>query len=92
MQFEWDREKAKKNLKNHRIDFEEAVTVFLDPLSITKPDSEHSSYEQGFFDIGRSDNGHVLVVVYTERGSKIRIISCRKATPSERKFYERGGK
>ena len=92
MQFEWNREKAKENLKKHRVGFEEAVTVFLDPLSITNPDPDHSSYEQRFIDIGRSDNGHILVVVYTERGSKIRIISCRKATPSERQVYEKGGK
>jgi len=92
MQFEWDREKAKKNLKKHRISFEEAVTVFLDPFSITNPDPDHSSHEQRYIDIGRSDNGRVLVVVYTERSSSIRIISCRKATQSERKFYERGGK
>jgi uncharacterized DUF497 family protein len=92
MQFEWDRGKAEKNLKKHRVSFEDAVTVFLDPFSITNPDPDHSAYEQRYIDIGRSDDGRVLVVVYTERSSNIRIISCRKATPSERKFYERGGK
>ena len=90
LNFAWDEEKEKSNLKKHRVSFEEATTVFIDPFSMTIPDSDHSVDEQRYIDIGSSDKGRVLVVVYTERGSNIRIISCRKATPSERKLYEEG--
>jgi len=86
--FEWDENKAKANFKKHRVDFDEATTVFTDPLSRTIHDPDHSADEQRYIDIGRSDKGRVLVVAYTERSSNIRIISCRKATPSERKLYE----
>ena len=86
--FEWDEEKAKANLKKHRVSFDEATTVFADPFSMTIRDPDHSAYEQRYIDIGTSDKGHVMVVVYTERGSNIRIVSCRKATPPERKLYE----
>jgi hypothetical protein len=86
--FEWDEEKAKANLKKHRVGFDEAITVFTDPFSMTIHDPGHSADEQRYIDIGSSDKGRVLVVVYTERGSNIRIISCRRATPSERKLYE----
>lgn len=90
LNFEWDEEKAKANLKKHRVSFDEATTVFLDPFSMTIPDTDHSTEEQRYIDIGSSDKGQVLVVVYTERGSNIRIINCRKATSSERKLYEKG--
>lgn len=86
--FEWDEEKAKANLKKHKVSFDEAATVFSDPFSITIPDPDHSVGEQRYIDIGNSDKGRVLVVVYTERGDNIRIISCRKATPRERRRYE----
>lgn len=86
--FEWDEEKAKANLKKHRVGFDEATTVFTDPFSLTIHDPDHSANEQRYIDIGSSDKGRVLVVVYTERGSNVRIVSCRKATPSERKLYE----
>ncbi len=90
LSFEWDEEKAKANLKKHRVGFDEATTVFTDPFSMTIHDPDHSADEQRYIDIGSSDKGRVLVMVYTERGSTIRIISCRKATPSERKRYEEG--
>ena len=90
LNFEWDEEKAKANLKNHRVSFEEATTVFSDPFSITIPDPDRSAEEQRYIDMGNSDRGRVLVVVYTERGATIRIISCRKATPTERRRYEEG--
>jgi uncharacterized DUF497 family protein len=90
--FEWDEDKAKANIKKYKISFDEATTVFFDPFSITILDPDHSVDEQLYIDIGSSDKGHVLVVVYTERGASIRIISCRKATPSERKLYEEGNK
>ena len=91
LNFEWNEEKAKSNLKKHRVSFDEATTLFFDPFSITIPDPDHSANERRYIDIGSSDNGRVLVVVYTERGSNICIISCRKATFSERKLYEGNG-
>lgn len=90
LNFEWDEEKAKTNLKNHRVSFDEATTVFSDLFSITISDPDHSADEQRYIDIGSSDRGRILVVVYTERGTNIRIISCRKATPTERRRYEEG--
>jgi hypothetical protein len=91
LNFEWDEEKAETNLKKHRVGFDEATTLFIDPFSITIPDPDHSVNERRYIDIGSSDKGRVLVVVYTKRGSNICIISCRKATSSERKLYEEGG-
>ena len=88
--FEWDEDKARENLRKHRVSFDEAKTIFWDPFSITIPDPDHSMDEERFVDIGASVNGHVLVVVYTERGANIRLISCRRATPFERKKYEQG--
>lgn len=87
--FEWHEEKAKENLRKHKVNFEEAKTVFNDPLSITIADPKHSADEDRYIDIGLSVKGQVLVVVYTERGSNIRIISCRKATKAEQRTYER---
>ena len=86
--FEWNEEKAETNLKKHGVSFDEATTVFRDPISVTIPDPDHSIDEQRYVEIGSSEKGQLLVVVYTERGASIRIISCRKATPSERKVYE----
>ncbi|MFM2065081.1 MAG: hypothetical protein RLZZ507_4752 [Cyanobacteriota bacterium] len=86
--FEWHEEKAQENLKKHGISFEEAKTVFNDTLSITIADSKHSDDEQRYIDIGLSSKGQLLIVVYTERQSNIRIISSRKATNAERKIYE----
>ena len=90
LNFEWDEEKAKANLKKHAVSFDEATTVFMDYFSITKSDPEHSVDEQRYIDLGISDEGNVLVVAYTERGTNIRIISCRKANNSERRFYKKG--
>jgi len=90
LNFEWDEEKAKKNLRNHQVSFEEAKVVFKDPFLITYPDPKHSIGEQRYLNIGLSARGQVLIVVHTERGEKIRIISCRKATTSERRDYEEG--
>jgi uncharacterized DUF497 family protein len=88
--FEWDENKARTNLRVHRVSFEEAKTVFDDPLSITIPDPLHSAGEYRYTDIGRSSTGRVLVVVYIERGSNIRIISSRDAIKSERRKHEEG--
>jgi len=90
LSFEWDEEKAKENRRKHRVSFEEGITVFSDPFSITIDDPDHSADEQRYIDIGTSETGRVLVVSYTERGGSIRIISCRKATRSERRRYEEG--
>ncbi len=85
--FEWDEEKAKVNLRNHKISFDEAKTIFADIHSITIFDPSHSDVEDRFIDIGLSAQGSLLVVVYTERVGRIRIISCRKATMGEQKRY-----
>jgi len=90
LNFEWDEEKAKANLKKHGVRFDEATTVFSDPFSITILDPDHSVDEQRYIEIASSDKRRVLVVVYTERGANIRIISCRRATSSERRRYEEG--
>jgi len=86
--FEWNDNKAKVNLRKHRISFDEAQTVFLDDFSIIIEDSEHSDDEERFIIIGMSYKKRLLVVVYTERGEIIRLISARKATSMEHKKYE----
>ena len=86
--FEYDPEKAEANLKKHGVSFKEAETVFYDPLSLTVRDPVHSDEENRFIITGFSNKQRQLVVVHTDRGDKIRIISARLATPSERKKYE----
>lgn len=88
MQFKWNKEKAKKNLKKHRVSFEEALTVFYDPLSATFDDPDHSIDEVRCVTIGYSSRGNLLVVSHTEQGKTIRIISARSATAHERKKHE----
>ncbi len=86
--FEWDLKKAKTNLEKHGISFEEASTAFKDPLSLTIDDPLHSSDEERLILIGMSHYDHILVIVHTEIGDNIRIISARKATRKERNYYE----
>jgi hypothetical protein len=86
--FEWDEQKDLSNQRKHGVSFDEAKTVFGDPRSLTIHDEQHSEEEDRYIDMGVSSRGRVIVVSYTERGSNIRIISCRKATKSERKTYE----
>jgi uncharacterized DUF497 family protein len=86
--FEWDNKKSRQNLKKHGVSFEEAATVFGDPLSLTIDNQFHSEEEERFVTIGESNRRRLLVVVYTERGDNIRIISARVATPRERRSYE----
>jgi uncharacterized protein len=86
--FEWDEDKAQNNIQKHEISFEEAQTVFKDELAITISDPDHSVDEERFITIGESNKKRVLVVVYTERRKRIRLISARKATRAERKKYE----
>lgn len=86
--FIWSDEKAEKNLKKHQVSFEEAISVFGDPLGIAIPDPLHSQSEDRFVVIGRSEYNRVIVAVFIERDHKVRIISARKATPKERRNYE----
>lgn len=90
--FEWDAHKARINLKKHRVSFEEAKTVFNDPLLLTYPDDLHSEIEQRYLSLGYSSQQRLLLVVHTEQETEesllIRIISSRKATSMERKAYE----
>lgn len=88
MKFEWNRQKSVRNERKHKIAFSEAISVFQDTLSITYPDTDHSSEEDRFLIIGMSDSGNILVVSHTFRDDVIRIISARKATTKERSFYE----
>ena len=90
--FEWDARKAQTNQRKHGIRFEEAKTVFSDPLLLTYPDDFHSQGEERYISIGYSRLTRLLLVVHTEQSTidslLIRIISCRKATPAERNTYE----
>ncbi len=88
--FEWDEEKARENLRKHHGTLEEAKSVYDDPLLWSFPDPDHSEREERFVNIGCSARGRVLVVIHTERNGRLRLISCRKATRSERRAYEEG--
>ena len=88
MQFEWNTEKAKANLKKHEVSFDEAETVFDDPLFVIFADPDHSFEEKRFIIMGESNQNRLLVVSYTERPPKTRLISAREATRPERKKYE----
>ena len=90
MRFEWDEAKAVANIVKRGISFEEAVTVFNDPLYVDFYDPRHSQVEHRYIIIGKSKNGVMLIVSYTERGEIIRPISARKLTPRERYDYEEG--
>jgi uncharacterized protein len=88
MEFEWDEIKAAINLNKHGINFEEAKTVFYNPLAVIFDDEKHSQDERREIIIGHSQNNQLLLVSYTERGNAIRIISARLATRKEREDYE----
>ena len=83
--FEWDKAKAEANKKKHAVAFEEAATVFANPLAAIFPDPDHSEEELREIIIGQSDRDRLLVVSFTERGDAIRIISARVASKRERK-------
>ena len=89
IRFEWDRAKAAANLKRHGVSFEEAQTIFYDDFAVQFLDEEHSSEEDRFLMLGMSSEANLLLVCHCERagGEIIRIISARKATRSESKFY-----
>jgi hypothetical protein len=88
IEVEWDTKKETVNRKKHGVGFYKAATVFFDPFSLTAPDDEHSTGEQRHNILGESEHGELLVVTFTERGTRLRIISARHATRRERKEYE----
>ena len=87
MDYEWDETKAQTNRRDHGIDFADAATVFEDDVALTA--SDDASHEERFVTLGMDAVGRLLVVVYTWRGDLIRIISARKATRTERRYYEK---
>lgn len=90
MIFDWDENKAQKNLSKHQVSFDEAKTVFNDPLYVDFYDPDHSEDEERYLIVGTSSQENLLIVSYTERESSIRIISARRVTKAERKAYESG--
>ena len=90
MQFEWDSTKATANLSRHGVSFDEAKTVFDDPLYVDFYDPDHSDVEHRFIIIGQSQQGRLLMVSYTERNGTIRIISSREVSRTEQEAYEEG--
>ena len=90
MRLEWDARKARENLRKHGVSFEEASSVFFDPLSATGDDPDHSVGERRLVTFGISSSGRLLVVAHAETGDAIRIISARRITRAERKLYEEG--
>jgi uncharacterized protein len=88
LEFEWDSRKAARNLAKHGVSFDEAATVFGDPLALILSDPRHSSDEQRFVLLGLSGKQRLLAIMFTERHESIRIISARRATNSERRDYE----
>ena len=90
MIYEWDPEKAEANLRKHGVSFEEAATVFRDPVAVTYPDPDHSDEEDREITIGHSVKQRVLFVSHSQWGDRIRLVSTRKATRRERKGHEEG--
>jgi uncharacterized DUF497 family protein len=90
MQVIWDARKAAANSKKHGVSFEEAATVFADPLSLTGADPDHSVGEHRWITFGESVRGRLLAVSHTDEGDIIRIISARVATRHEKRLYEEG--
>ena len=90
MVYEWEAGKARANLRKHGVSFEDASTVFLDPLALTYPDPDHSDTEEREVTIGLTSTRRALFVSHCARGANIRIISARKASKRERRQYEEG--
>jgi uncharacterized DUF497 family protein len=90
MEFEWDLRKAAENLRKHRVAFEEAASVFGDPLALTFDDPDHSLGERRSLTFGFSTDGRLLAVCHSRRRAKLRLISARPVTRHERKIYEEG--
>ena len=89
-EFEWDPRKAEENLRKHGVSFEEACTVFADPLAMLTADPDHSAEEQRYILLGMSKRGSLLVVAFGERPPRTRLISARRAIRRERREYEEG--
>lgn len=89
LKFEWHPRKATMNKYKHNVSFEEASTVFADPLSATVFDLDHADNEERYITVGFSQQKRLLIVSHTERNDNIRIISARKLTPLERQLYEK---
>jgi uncharacterized protein len=90
MRFDWDENKAASNLLKHGVSFDEAKTVFDDPLYVDFYDPAHSDDEDRYLIVGESNQRRLLIVSYTQRGSLIRLISAREVTRTEREVYEEG--
>ena len=90
MPFDWDPDKAAENIRRHRVSFEEAATVLRAPLSRIFLDPGHAEGEECYLDIGHSETRRLLIVSYTERQGRVRIISARLATRKEQRSYEEG--
>jgi uncharacterized protein len=90
VEFEWDPKKAALNLARHGVSFQEATTVFADPLSITVPDPDHSVGENRYVIVGQSHRGRPIIVSHAERRERIRLINARELTRTERNAYEEG--
>ena len=86
--FEWDGPKSRRNRTVHGVAFEEAMSAFADPLGRIVDDPRHSGEEPRYALVAQSERGRVLVIMFTERGERIRVISARRATPTERRQYE----
>ena len=90
MNFDWNLKKAAGNLRKHGVSFDEAASMFLDPMAVSGPDPEHSMAEDRYITFGFSSLGRLLAVSHTHRPGAIRIISARRVTRGERKLYEEG--
>lgn len=90
MKYEWDSKKADSNYRKHGVSFDEAGSVFLDPLAISGHDPDHSEDEARLLTFGLSSLGRLLVISHTYRPGAIRVISARLMTRKERQFYEEG--
>jgi uncharacterized DUF497 family protein len=88
VEFEWDPLKAVENVREHRVSFNEAATVFGDFLGTTVADPDHSVDERRYITVGLSSQGRLLMVAHADRGERVRIISARRLTSSERRAYE----
>lgn len=88
IRFEWNDDKARRNLSKHGVSFEEAQTVFDDGLARIRTDDDHSAVENREIIVGRAESGRLLLVSFTSRGAAVRIIHARELTKSERKAYE----
>ena len=90
MRFDWDLKKAEANLRRHGVSFDEAATLFLDPLAVSGPDPDHSVEEDRYITFGFSRLGRLLAVCHTYRPGAIRLISARRVTRGEGKLDEEG--